>query len=155
MAAAIFAVPELREVILEQKADLSAQRHGPGQVGQDTLQVRFVFFIAHIMSSEKIGPEKKGSDLFFESRYFQTMLTLTLPKHFNHPAGKYLTVAQQRYQGMSPSSSAIFRLSAATGQSSPWCPDGRYFFSISAFRFPRASDSRRVDAGTHAHGPRS
>jgi hypothetical protein len=55
VAAAVFAVPELREVILEQKGDLSAQRHGPGQVGQDALQIRFVFLIAHIMSNEKIG----------------------------------------------------------------------------------------------------
>ena len=55
MAAAVFAVPELREVILEQKADLSAQRHGSGQVGQDTLQIRSVFLIAHIMSNEKIA----------------------------------------------------------------------------------------------------
>ena len=40
MAAAVFAVPELREVILEQKAELSAQRHGSGQVGQDALQIQ-------------------------------------------------------------------------------------------------------------------
>ena len=55
VAAAVFAVPELREVILEQKADLSAQRHGSGQVGQDALQIRSVFLIAHIMSNEKIA----------------------------------------------------------------------------------------------------
>jgi hypothetical protein len=55
VAAAVFAVPELREVILEQKAELFSQRHGPGQVGQDTLQIWFVFLVAHIISNEKIA----------------------------------------------------------------------------------------------------
>jgi hypothetical protein len=42
VTATVFAVPDLIEVIPEQKAELFSQRHGSGQVGQDILDVRSV-----------------------------------------------------------------------------------------------------------------
>ena len=47
MTAAVFAVPDLMKIILEQKADLFSHGHGSGHVGQETLCVWFYFLLAH------------------------------------------------------------------------------------------------------------
>jgi hypothetical protein len=46
MTAAVFAVPDLMKIILEQKADLFSHGHGSGHVGQETLCVWFYFLLA-------------------------------------------------------------------------------------------------------------